>query len=83
MRSGVIAQKMGMTRLFSEADIDVMKRLRSALNPRGLLTPGKMLPTAGACGMEQIHPGRRARGASGRGGDGDRPNWIDWGDRRG
>jgi glycolate oxidase len=49
-----------MTKLFSEADVEVMKRLRSALNPDGLLTPGKMLPTAGACGMEQIHPGRRA-----------------------
>ncbi len=49
-----------MTRLFSEDDVDVMKRMRSALNPRGLLTPGKMLPTAGACGMEQVHPGRRA-----------------------
>ncbi|MGE3244178.1 MAG: FAD-binding oxidoreductase [Pirellulales bacterium] len=49
-----------MTKLFSEDDVDVMKRLRNALNPRGLLTPGKMLPTAGACGMEQVHPGRRA-----------------------
>jgi len=49
-----------MTRLFSEDDVEVMKRLRHALNPRGLLTPGKMLPTAGACGMEQVHPGRRA-----------------------
>ncbi len=49
-----------MTRLFSEDDVEVMKRLRIALNPHGLLTPGKMLPTAGACGMEQIHPGRRA-----------------------
>jgi glycolate oxidase len=49
-----------MTKLFNEDDVDVMKRLRSALNPRGLLSPGKMLPTTGACGMEQVHPGRRA-----------------------
>ena len=35
-------------------------RLRDALNPDGLLSPGKLLPTAGACGMEQVHPGRRA-----------------------
>jgi glycolate oxidase len=49
-----------MTRLFTEDDVAVMQRLRSALNPQGLLTPGKMLPTAGACGMEQVHPGRRA-----------------------
>jgi glycolate oxidase len=49
-----------MTRLFTEDDVDVMKRLRAGLNPKGLLTPGKMLPTAGACGMEQVSPGRRA-----------------------
>jgi glycolate oxidase len=58
---GIGVEKINfMSRLFSDADIDVMTRLRTALNPRGLLTPGKMLPTAGACGMEQIHPGRRA-----------------------
>ena len=34
--------------------------LIDALNPHGLLSPGKLLPTAGACGMEQVHPGRRA-----------------------
>ena len=28
--------------------------------PTDRLSPGKMLPTAGACGMEQTHPGRRA-----------------------
>jgi glycolate dehydrogenase FAD-linked subunit len=49
-----------MTRLFSADDVEVMTRLRAALNPRGLLTPGKMLPTAGGCGMEQVRPGRRA-----------------------
>jgi glycolate oxidase len=37
-----------------------MARLRTALNPAGRLSPGKMLPTAGACGYEQKHPGRRA-----------------------
>ena len=43
-----------------EDDLDVMTRFRDALNPTGLLSPGKLLPTAGACGMEQVHPGRRA-----------------------
>jgi glycolate oxidase len=58
---GIGVEKISfMKRLFSEADVEVMLRLRDALNPRGLLTPGKMLPTAGACGTEQIHPGRRA-----------------------
>ena len=28
--------------------------------PTDRLSPAKMLPTAGACGMEQKHPGRRA-----------------------
>jgi hypothetical protein len=37
-----------------------MERLRAAFNPDNRLNPCKMLPTAGACGTEQIHPGRRA-----------------------
>ena len=49
-----------MNRMFTEDDLAVMARLRDALNPDGLLSPGKLLPTAGACGMEQVHPGRRA-----------------------
>jgi glycolate oxidase len=49
-----------MNRMFSDNDLDVMARLRDALNPDCLLSPGKLLPTAGACGMEQVHPGRRA-----------------------
>jgi glycolate oxidase len=49
-----------MNRMFSDDDLEVMSRLRDALNPGGLLSPGKLLPTAGACGMEQVHPGRRA-----------------------
>jgi glycolate oxidase len=49
-----------MARMFSEDDLTAMRRLRDAFNPTGLLSPGKMLPTAGACGLEQRHPGRRA-----------------------
>lgn len=49
-----------MHRMFNEGDLDVMTRLRDALNPDGLLSPGKLLPTAGACGMEQVHPGHHA-----------------------
>ncbi len=49
-----------MNRMFTENDLEVMGRLRDALNPNGRLSPGKLLPTAGACGMEQVHPGRRA-----------------------
>jgi glycolate oxidase len=58
---GIGLEKLSfMNRMFSDADLDVMTRLRDALNPHGLLSPGKLLPTAGACGMEQVHPGRRA-----------------------
>ena len=49
-----------MHKLFTAADLDVMSRVRDALNPGGRLSPAKMLPTAGACGLEQRHPGRRA-----------------------
>jgi glycolate oxidase len=58
---GIGLEKLNfMNRMFSDADLDVMTRFRDALNPGGLLSPGKLLPTAGACGMEQVHPGRRA-----------------------
>ncbi|MCC7475359.1 MAG: FAD-binding protein [Pirellulales bacterium] len=58
---GIGLEKLSfMNRMFSNDDLDVMGRLRDALNPGGLLSPGKLLPTAGACGMEQIHPGRHA-----------------------
>ena len=49
-----------MRKLFTPDDLATMERLRIALNPEGRLSPGKMLPTAGACGLEQKHPGRRA-----------------------
>lgn len=51
-----------MQRMFSETDLAAMKNLRDAFNPRNNLSPDKLLPTAGACGMEhkQKHPGRRA-----------------------
>jgi glycolate oxidase len=58
---GIGLEKLNfMHRMFTDDDLAVMTRLRDALNPGGLLSPGKLLPTAGACGMEQVHPGRRA-----------------------
>jgi len=61
---GIGVEKISfMNRLFTEVDLDVMVRIRTAINPDGRCSPGKMLPTAGACGMEHIerdHPGRRA-----------------------
>ena len=49
-----------MKKMFTEDDLAAMTRLRDAFNPENRLSPGKMLPTAGACGLEQKHPGRRA-----------------------
>jgi len=52
-----------MERLFTEDDLTVMASVRKAFNPAGACSPGKMLPTAGACGMEHIersHPGKQA-----------------------
>ena len=49
-----------MSKMFDDGDLTAMKHLRDAFNPKGILSPAKMLPTAGGCGMEQRHPGRRA-----------------------
>jgi glycolate oxidase len=58
---GIGVEKISfMPRLFAPGDLETMERFRDALNPHHLLSPGKMLPTAGGCGMEQHHPGRRA-----------------------
>ncbi len=58
---GIGVEKISfMRKLFSEDDLAAMSRLREAFNPANRLSPAKMLPTAGACGLEQTHPGRRA-----------------------
>ena len=58
---GIGVEKIAfMEKMFSPHDLDVMADLRKAFNPDGLLSPGKMLPTAGACTVERIKPGRRA-----------------------
>jgi glycolate oxidase len=58
---GIGVEKIGfMTKMFTPTDLAAMKNLRDAFNPRNNLSPDKMLPTAGGCGMEQKHPGRRA-----------------------
>ncbi|HEV3342207.1 MAG TPA: FAD-linked oxidase C-terminal domain-containing protein [Pirellulales bacterium] len=58
---GIGVEKIGfMHKMFTADDLAVMERLRLAFNPQGKLSPGKMLPTAAGCGVEQRHPGRRA-----------------------
>ena len=49
-----------MPKLFDDNDLSAMGRMRDAFNPHNRLSPAKMLPTSGACGLEQTHPGRRA-----------------------
>jgi glycolate oxidase len=48
-----------MPKLFSPEDLAMMLRLRSVFNPDGRCSPGKMLPTAGAC-IEPTKAGRKA-----------------------
>jgi glycolate oxidase len=61
---GIGVEKISfMNKLFSESDLDVMGTVRMVFNPQGCCSPHKMLPTAGACGMEEIersHPGKQA-----------------------
>ena len=58
---GIGVEKISfMKKMFTEDDLQVMDQLRKALNPENRLSPDKMLPTAGACGIEQQHPSRRA-----------------------
>jgi glycolate oxidase len=45
-----------MPLLFSEADLDLMKRVRGVFNPSGLLNPGKIFPTSKGCGEIYVRP---------------------------
>jgi glycolate oxidase len=45
-----------MAFLFSEADLDLMRGVRGAFNPAGLLNPGKIFPSAKACGEIYARP---------------------------
>jgi glycolate oxidase len=48
---GVGADKRDyMPRMFSDDDLDLMRRVRGAFDPRGLCNPGKVLPTPRLCG---------------------------------
>src|SRR6187549_775146 len=48
---GVGADKKDyMPRMFSDDDLDVMQRMRDAIDPRRLCNPGKVLPTPRLCG---------------------------------
>ena len=57
---GIGVEKLDfMPRMFAPEDLGMMLRLRQALNPNNACSPGKMLPTAGAC-IEATKAGRKA-----------------------
>ncbi|HEX9760073.1 MAG TPA: FAD-linked oxidase C-terminal domain-containing protein, partial [Candidatus Acidoferrales bacterium] len=45
-----------MPLMFSASDMDVMRRVRDAFNPAGLLNPGKIFPTGKGCGEVRVRP---------------------------
>lgn len=47
-----------MPLIFSEADLELMRRVRAIFNPEGLLNPGKVLPTSKGCGEIYVRPPR-------------------------
>jgi len=51
-----------MPLLFNEAELGLMRRVRDAFNPSGILNPGKIIPSAKSCGEIHVRP-LPARGA--------------------
>ena len=45
-----------MPLLFNDAELDLMKRVRGAFNPEGLLNPGKIIPAGKSCGEIRVRP---------------------------
>jgi glycolate oxidase len=45
-----------MPLMFSEAELDLMKRIRDAFNPAGLLNPAKIFPASKGCGEIRSRP---------------------------
>lgn len=44
-----VEKREWMGLMFTESDLELMRRLRDAWNPEGLCNPGKVLPTGGSC----------------------------------
>jgi glycolate oxidase len=45
-----------MPKMFTAADLDLMRRVKEAFNPAGLLNPGKILPLGKGCGEARVRP---------------------------
>lgn len=62
---GIGVEKVSfMDKLFTETDVEVMTDIRLVFNPEGRCSPSKILPTAGACGMEHIEKSKAGRQAA-------------------
>lgn len=61
---GIGVEKISfMERMFLPYDLEMMHKVHATFNPQRLCNPFKLLPTAGACGQEQVvrdRPGRQA-----------------------
>ena len=53
-----------MPLLFSEVDLDLMRRVRDVFNPEGLLNPAKVLPSAKGCGEIHMRPAAATVGSA-------------------
>ena len=51
-----------MPYLFSAADLELMRGVHDAFNPAGLLNPGKIFPSAKACGEIYARTAPKANG---------------------
>lgn len=54
-----------MPLLFSDDDLEVMRRLRDSFNPKGILNPQKIFPTSRKCGEIAASPAQTASVISG------------------
>ncbi|MDE3110507.1 MAG: FAD-binding protein [Acidobacteriota bacterium] len=55
-----------MPLIFSQADMDLMQRVRAIFNPEGLLNPGKIFPNSKGCGEIYVRPPRSGVAAAAR-----------------
>ena len=66
---GVGMEKRDMMPLiFSSDDLEMMQRLKSTLNPQGMLNPGKVLPTGKMCGELRVQVSPETPSGRGAGG---------------
>ena len=59
-----VEKRAVMPEAYAEADLDMMKRLKTAFDPEGVCNPGKVFPTPGAS-ARRLPPIRGRRGPVG------------------